>query len=980
MSVIRSVHEREVLKLIPLHPPPPTLDQAGDQDNFKHLSEMQLFWKRFRGRKSAQHQGIEDPPSGEDLNGGRTSGREQLGLFTLRTPQAHVVAVHELEGNWETTWTDNTGNAMWLRDFLAAQLPSARIMSYGYNANTFFSASIADIDDVASSLLDYLDGERLSSDRKTNPIIFISHGLGGIVALILAHERSSIYGHLLDCVRGLVFFGVPHRGADLAYWGTFAANLLNIVPLGPGTNCQFRPSPQKKLQRVCEYLAPVVDKESCILNLPNERTAPLLGEDHRSMCRFSDPNSPRYLQVSRAIQRLANPAIGEPAGCPPILRNQPAPSCKEDKLADPPTVYFKVPFARDKYFVDRSEIFRTIEDYFGAGERAALSGIGGVAKSQIAIEYCHRFHEDFPHRHGFWINSSSKYKIYQTCRQIAQSLCLPGYNNPGTDIFAAVSQALSSNAYGGWLLVLDNADDEETFFNSSATQLSGESLAERAAGLQPPSRIPRADADHHKRQEAIKVNPMSHKSAEALFLSKLGRPRAQDTPKVGQIVKTLEYVPLAITQAAAYIRKNDLGIEEYIEILCEDDSEIEALLSKDFPDLRRDSKSQNSIIRTWKVSFDAIRRKWKLSADLLSLMAVLDRQGIPKSLLKRDSESHTEFLDIIGTLQAFSLISADRQKVTFNMHRLVQIATRMWLEMHGESAKWRQEALIRLDATVPRGDYENWEVCQTAYPHADVVTRHTFIPGLDRLCAKVLCNMAFFNEVRRQYSLALSKYSAAFNIQKGLLGVEHPGTLDTMYLSAFIHYQQGRYAESERIQRETLELRTKILGPNHPDTLKSMSNIGNSLLRQGRYEAAREMHRRALELRQKSLGHTHTHTLKSMNNTLELRESLLEPGHPDILMSMGNLANSLDKQGKHSAAEDLHRRTLGLMEDVLGSEHPHALKSMHALANSLREPGKSDAAREVYLKTLALRKKALGPDHPDTVETMIELRSLEVSQ
>jgi hypothetical protein len=57
--------------------------------------------------------------------------------------------------------------------------------------------------------------------------------------LILAHERSGIYGQLLDCVRGVVFFGVPHRGADLAFWGSFAANLLKITQLGLGTNTTF---------------------------------------------------------------------------------------------------------------------------------------------------------------------------------------------------------------------------------------------------------------------------------------------------------------------------------------------------------------------------------------------------------------------------------------------------------------------------------------------------------------------------------------------------------------------------------------------------------------------------------------------------------------------------------------------------------------------------------------------------------------------
>lgn len=58
-------------------------------------------------------------------------------------------------------------------------------------------------------------------------------------ALILAHERSSVYGDLLNSVRGSVFFGVPHRGADAAYWADFAANLLKITQWGFGTNTSF---------------------------------------------------------------------------------------------------------------------------------------------------------------------------------------------------------------------------------------------------------------------------------------------------------------------------------------------------------------------------------------------------------------------------------------------------------------------------------------------------------------------------------------------------------------------------------------------------------------------------------------------------------------------------------------------------------------------------------------------------------------------
>jgi len=131
-------------------------------------------------------------------------------------------------------------------------------MSYGYNSRTAFSNAVTDINDEAAMLLDRLDGERQSKDEKTRPIIFVSHSLGGIVvkkvsvllsvmatntdilkALILAHERSRYYADLLNSVRGLIFFGVPHHGSDVAYWGNLAANLLRIFQLGFSTNTNF---------------------------------------------------------------------------------------------------------------------------------------------------------------------------------------------------------------------------------------------------------------------------------------------------------------------------------------------------------------------------------------------------------------------------------------------------------------------------------------------------------------------------------------------------------------------------------------------------------------------------------------------------------------------------------------------------------------------------------------------------------------------
>jgi hypothetical protein len=148
---------------------------------------------------------------------------------------------------------------------------------------------------------------------------------------------------------------------------------------------------------------------------------------------------------------------------------------------------------------------------------------------------------------------------------------------------------------------------------------------------------------------------------------------------------------------------------------------MQDLLSVDLPDHRRDhemrSDMQNSVIRTWKVSFDQIRSQKPRAAEILSLMTVLDRQGILKMLLWGDSERRTEFTTALGMLQAFSLVAAEKGGESFKMHRLVQISTQRWLELHDEITRWREEAMKVLLMVFPGEDYRNWAICKALFPH-----------------------------------------------------------------------------------------------------------------------------------------------------------------------------------------------------------------------------------------------------------------------
>ena len=174
-----------------------------------------------------------------------TKVKPNIGLFELSTTETEktidVVAVHGLQGDAYKTWEHDNG-FLWLRDFLPADIPDARIMTFGYDSTVAFSKSVANIEDKALELLNHLSAKRSpAAGGPSKPIFFISHSLGGIVvkkALILAHERDSNldYKDILHNTRAIAFLGVPHRGSDSAWWAGFAANLLKNASIGTSTN------------------------------------------------------------------------------------------------------------------------------------------------------------------------------------------------------------------------------------------------------------------------------------------------------------------------------------------------------------------------------------------------------------------------------------------------------------------------------------------------------------------------------------------------------------------------------------------------------------------------------------------------------------------------------------------------------------------------------------------------------------------------
>jgi hypothetical protein len=411
-------------------------------------------------------------------------------------------------------------------------------------------------------------------------------------------------------------------------------------------------------------------------------------------------------------------------------------------------------------------------------------------KSQIAIEYCYRFRKRYPQSSIIWIHASTVERIDQAYKEIARKAQLSGWDNPKTNKLALVADWLNQDETGHWLVILDNADDADVLFNATP-DLASKGYEEKPIASYIPhstegsilitTRDRRVGERLANRVKAINLPPFTVQEARDLLESLMGKIDIGEEEDVKELLDTLAYLPLAISQAAAFITENGMTASEYLELLRTGDTDIRDLLSEELIDLRRDAEVQNSVIRTWKLSFDHIRTSKPRAAEILSLMSVLDRQGIPKSVLRRENEKSIEFTTAIGMLQAFSLITPESTGISFEVHRLVHLATQKWLELEGKIQYWRQEALKVISEVYPAGVFENWTVCNSLAPHMQVVVEYASDSDACQLySATILKNALQYDLSQGRYDIALIKCTIALKIQERLQGSEHPDTLTSM--------------------------------------------------------------------------------------------------------------------------------------------------------------------------------------------------------
>lgn len=310
------------------------------------------------------------------------------------------------------------------------------------------------------------------------------------------------------------------------------------------------------------------------------------------------------------------------------------------------------------------------------------------SKSQIAIEYCYTWKDRYPDGHVFWVHAGTFDGFEQAYRDIAKDMSMPGTEDPHNSTLIIVRDWLSKPENGSWLLILDNADDLGLFseLNTSATELDhpliSDILPRSINGFMiTTTRDKRIGQRLTDGEEEIMVTPLASRNAEQLLRSKVPRLETVHDEDIQVLVEIIGKIPLAITQAAAFIQENSMMVKQYIEELKASDSDLQDYLDENLPDPRRYPDSENSITRTLNMLLDQIAKHFPRAADLLSLMVQLDQHAIPKAVLKHKSDRSIEFNKAIGILQAYLLIKAEKSRSSFEVHWLIQLLTQRWLSL-----------------------------------------------------------------------------------------------------------------------------------------------------------------------------------------------------------------------------------------------------------------------------------------------------------
>lgn len=663
-----------------------------------------------------------------------------------------------------------------------------------------------------------------------------------------------------------------------------------------------------------------------------------------------------------------------------------------------PEVWGGVP-GRNNNFTGRVELLQSLRASLGGAATAvvpsgggtpegashALQGMGGVGKTQLAIEYVYQHRSDY--NLIWWIPADQPALARSCLADLAPWLGLPPSSISGTDEAAqAVLAALSEGEpYSRWLLVFDNARDPADLTGLIPSGPGHVVLTTRNSSWR--GLVETLEIDVFRRDESVEF-----------LLRRV--PSAISTADADRLAEALGDLPLALEQAAALKAETGMSVGEYLRLL---EERSEELLNQNRP-----ADYPNSMSAAWSLSVAALESRLPQAVELLRCLAFLGPDPIPPDIL-RSSASLTRPLlrevlgdpvmltKTVGELNRFALAKVNPEGRTIQIHRLVQALLREQLDAK-EQASLRHDVHVLLanGAPVNPDEAKHWSRFAALVPHLEPariaeskehavrifvldVVRYLYQSG-NRPAAQAMVEdflrrwenepgeenyrLLLTAQTRRgdilrdlgDYALAAETDRAAYQRAREIFGAEDHATLSAARALGGDLRALGDFAAAAELDEESRDRHIQAYGENDPRTFRSINNLALDYGLVGRYWDARELHIRAY---------------------IGQRDAAVGVNNWEVLSSWNGLARVIRQHGEYTTARDLGEDALEYGRRELGADHPWTLRTGRDLSIALRRAGIWQQALEMARDVHQRCGRLFGPNNPDTLAAATCLANAE---
>lgn len=678
-----------------------------------------------------------------------------------------------------------------------------------------------------------------------------------------------------------------------------------------------------------------------------------------------------------------------------------------------------IPFYRNAIFTGREEDLRNLAKTLLINNSTTIVtqptgtiGMGGIGKTQLAVEFCYRFGRFFDG--VYWLNAHES----NLETEIAACGLEMGLENLPNHLSGQVEQTIRAwQEKSMCLVVLDNLEDQSVLttwlprFNGLRILIT--------------SRHQNWNADF-----GIDLYPIGILSREEslLLLRKLA-PRLKNTPDIelDKVADRLGDLPLALDLAGRYFTSRiTLTPAEYLQILDDAGHALQHASLLNWVKGDNPTDYEISIAATFLLSWKRLKsnrgRYNKRVRENSQLVFIACGYLSPNTPIGRDIflslvESNEDADDAIFLLLEVGLLNysltihpllaefartleIDNNVLSLVINKMESLSDSAGKDMNLTTINSLRPHLGALARSAEKLDMKktyalwsnlgvfdsrqgNYASAQSAFEHAMLSAEKKF--GKDSMeFARILGNIGFMLDEMGDLLGAKQSLEQALTIFNRTVSDDHHDIIVTTGGLANVLRNMGDLVGAKKLLEDVLDSKRKNLKKNDPEIATTLNDLGNLFGEQKEYSQAKQYLEEALEIYEKSFGENHYWVATVLNNlglilktmgdlhqakaylerALSIEEKTLGLEHPNVARDVSTIGSILQDSGDLIGAKVMFERALEIDEKVFGKDSSKVALRLHNLANLIAKMGDLTVALKYEERALSMWKKSLPPEHP----------------